>query len=75
MSLRDPLVSGEFLAHLAHLFCKLLFVFVISSVSHSNLYFAKQIVFNDIFLTYFCHKGSFINLLSHMMDEYIYTCP
>ncbi len=59
MSLRDPLVSGEFLAHLACLFWKLLFVFVISSVSHSNFYFSKQIVFNDIFLTCFHHKRHF----------------
>ncbi len=71
MSLRDPPVSGEFLAHLAHLFWKLLFVSVISSVFHSNFYFTKQIVFNDIFLTYFHQKGIFIKLLSRMMDEYI----
>ncbi len=59
MSLRDSLVSGEFLVHLAHLFWKLLFVFVISSVSHSNFYLSKRIVFNNILLTYFHHKRHF----------------
>ncbi len=72
MSLREPLVSGKFLAHLAHLFWKLLFIFVISSVSHSNFYFSKRIIF---LITFFLHifiiKGIFINLFI-MHDGWIH---
>ncbi len=72
MSLRDPPVSGEFLAHLAHF---VLEAFVCLSdllcVPQQFLFFQTNCLFNDIFLTYFHQKGIFIKLLSRMMDEYI----